>query len=305
MCRARYYCQNLMKLEFCRQIFKKYSNIKFHKNPSSGYRVISCGRTHKHDEDDGPFSRFCESIQNDKYRKIKKKWRYVLDILHRGALYLFAFRIKKSAYEIWLGKFRYIGCLENTHTCMRTHVKLNCTCFHKNYFKWVTVNEVSYGHVLGDKSTIYIRVNLYWGYLIVLWLLYLVCILYCGCLNLLRNVWASVYEGVLTIVCFGNMCTCIYSVLYCLYCVFVLFRWCIFILTCFLYTSVSITAIELKPNFSNNNNNNNNNNNKTLVWTCAKISRNKSRRQGNHIVESTSTNWQNYPQQQTRHYNPL
>jgi flagellar biosynthesis chaperone FliJ len=29
---------------------------------------------------------------------------------------------------------------------------------------------------------------------------------------------------------------------------------------------------------------------KTLVWTCVKISRNKSRRQGNHIVESTSTN---------------
>jgi len=43
---------------------------------------------------------------------------------------------------------------------------------------------------------------------------------------------------------------------------------------------------------------------KTLVWTCAKISRNKSMGQGNHIVESTSTNWQNYPQQLTRHYNP-
>ena len=43
---------------------------------------------------------------------------------------------------------------------------------------------------------------------------------------------------------------------------------------------------------------------KTLVWTCAKISRNKSRRQGNHIVESTSTHWQNYPQQQTGHYIP-
>ena len=27
---------------------------------------------------------------------------------------------------------------------------------------------------------------------------------------------------------------------------------------------------------------------KTLVWTCAKISRNKSSRQGNHIVESTA-----------------
>ena len=43
---------------------------------------------------------------------------------------------------------------------------------------------------------------------------------------------------------------------------------------------------------------------KTLLRTCAKISRNNSRRQGNHIVEPTNTNWQNYPQQQTRHYNP-
>ena len=35
--------------------------------------------------------------------------------------------------------------------------------------------------------------------------------------------------GVLAIVCvFGNMCSCIYSVLYCLYCVFVLFRLCVF-----------------------------------------------------------------------------
>jgi len=34
-----------MKLEFSRQIFKKSSNIKFHKNPSSGGRVVPCGRT--------------------------------------------------------------------------------------------------------------------------------------------------------------------------------------------------------------------------------------------------------------------
>jgi hypothetical protein len=29
-------CQILMKLEFFRQIFEKYSNIKFHEDPSSG-----------------------------------------------------------------------------------------------------------------------------------------------------------------------------------------------------------------------------------------------------------------------------
>jgi hypothetical protein len=31
-----------MKVEFCRQIFEKYWNITFYKNPSSGTRVVSC-----------------------------------------------------------------------------------------------------------------------------------------------------------------------------------------------------------------------------------------------------------------------
>jgi len=34
-----------MKLEISRQIFEKYSNIKFHENPSSGSRVVPCGQT--------------------------------------------------------------------------------------------------------------------------------------------------------------------------------------------------------------------------------------------------------------------
>jgi len=34
----------LMKLEFCRHVFEKYSNMKFHENPPSGIRVIPCGR---------------------------------------------------------------------------------------------------------------------------------------------------------------------------------------------------------------------------------------------------------------------
>jgi len=33
-----------MKHEFSRQIFEKYSNIKFHDNPSRE-RVVSCGQT--------------------------------------------------------------------------------------------------------------------------------------------------------------------------------------------------------------------------------------------------------------------
>ena len=39
------FSSNLVKLEFFRQIFEKYSNIKFHENPSSGSRVVPCGQT--------------------------------------------------------------------------------------------------------------------------------------------------------------------------------------------------------------------------------------------------------------------
>jgi hypothetical protein len=34
-----------MKLEFSDQIFEKYSNTKFHENPSKGSRVVPCERT--------------------------------------------------------------------------------------------------------------------------------------------------------------------------------------------------------------------------------------------------------------------
>jgi len=34
----------LMKLQFPRQIFEKYSNMKFNENPYSGSRVVPCGR---------------------------------------------------------------------------------------------------------------------------------------------------------------------------------------------------------------------------------------------------------------------
>ena len=43
---TRYSAQILMKLEFSRQSFEKYSNINFHKNPSGGgERFVPCGRT--------------------------------------------------------------------------------------------------------------------------------------------------------------------------------------------------------------------------------------------------------------------
>jgi len=87
-----------------------------------------------------------------------------------------------------------------------------------------------YSEVLEDKSTMHIRVPLYWVYVIVLWLFRLVCILYCGCVNLFRNVWVSMCGWVFVRVFwqlygyFGNMCTRIYRVLYFFCCVFLLFH---------------------------------------------------------------------------------
>jgi hypothetical protein len=35
----------LTELEFPRQFFEKFSNIKFHENPSTGSRLVPCGQT--------------------------------------------------------------------------------------------------------------------------------------------------------------------------------------------------------------------------------------------------------------------
>jgi hypothetical protein len=40
-----YFCQILMKIEFSQKIFEKYTNSKFHENPSSGSRVVPCIQT--------------------------------------------------------------------------------------------------------------------------------------------------------------------------------------------------------------------------------------------------------------------
>jgi hypothetical protein len=50
--KCRYSGQILMTLEFFRQIFEQYSNIKFHENPFGGSRVVLCGRTDGQTETD-------------------------------------------------------------------------------------------------------------------------------------------------------------------------------------------------------------------------------------------------------------
>jgi len=49
-----------MNLEFSQQIFEEYLNIKFNENPSSGSRVVPCGRTDRRDEVYSRFSKVCE-----------------------------------------------------------------------------------------------------------------------------------------------------------------------------------------------------------------------------------------------------
>jgi len=57
---TRYSCPILKKYEFSRWIFEKYSNIKFHENPSSRSRVFSCGQTDRHDEANNRSKQVCE-----------------------------------------------------------------------------------------------------------------------------------------------------------------------------------------------------------------------------------------------------
>ena len=62
----------LMELEITRQIFGKSSNIKFHENPSSGRRVVACGRTDghrdrqadRHDEANSRFHNFAKATKS-------------------------------------------------------------------------------------------------------------------------------------------------------------------------------------------------------------------------------------------------
>ena len=95
----------------------------------------------------------------------------------------------------------------------------------------------------------YIRVKLYWGYLIVLWLFRLVCILYCGCIKLFYYVWVSVCGGVMVICELVFTVFCIVCTVFCI--VSFMYIYSYFFFVC---ASVRATATEWKFNFNNNNN---------------------------------------------------
>jgi hypothetical protein len=61
---TRYSCKILMKLEFTQKILEKYAFIRFHKNSSSGSRVVLCGRTDRHKETKIAFRNFANAPNN-------------------------------------------------------------------------------------------------------------------------------------------------------------------------------------------------------------------------------------------------
>jgi hypothetical protein len=62
---APYFRQTLLKIEFSPQILEKYSSIKHYENPSSGSRVVPCGRTDMTTITDA-FRNFANASKNDK-----------------------------------------------------------------------------------------------------------------------------------------------------------------------------------------------------------------------------------------------
>ena len=65
----RYSSQIVTNLQLSRQIFEKYSNVKFHENPSNGSRIFPCGRTDRHNEAKNSFFFNFTNVPN----KTKKK----------------------------------------------------------------------------------------------------------------------------------------------------------------------------------------------------------------------------------------
>jgi len=65
---ACYFLQILIKPEFSRQIFGKYSNTKFQENPLIGSRVVPCGQTDRQTwrSQQSLFAKFANTPQNRK-----------------------------------------------------------------------------------------------------------------------------------------------------------------------------------------------------------------------------------------------
>jgi hypothetical protein len=80
-----------MKIEVSRQIFEKYSNVKFHENPSSGSRVVprgeKSGRTDKNDKANVPFIAILRTRL--KYSKSKRSMTHCTEFFYSVYIYIY------------------------------------------------------------------------------------------------------------------------------------------------------------------------------------------------------------------------
>jgi hypothetical protein len=120
-----------------------------------------------------------------------------------------AFNGSVTAEKMWSEILKLISHLENLDTDVRnTSQRWNvtsvvreaegwiCISVRKGIISYIQLSDLFRRSQICIRVSIYIRVTLYWGYLIVLWLFCLVCILYCGCFNLFCKMWC-IYVWVL------------------------------------------------------------------------------------------------------------
>ena len=109
----------------------------------------------------------------------------------------------------WFLLFRSHRCCYLLRTCdickKRFHFLVMSGAINVESWKFIIFKrEVSFlsfwSFLIQKYHVLYIRLTLYWGYLIVLWLFHLVCIFCCDCFNVFCNMWVCVCGGVLTVV---------------------------------------------------------------------------------------------------------
>jgi len=63
-----------MKLEFSRQIYAKYAEIKFNENPSCGSRVVACGQRDRQTRLIAGFRNFAKAPKNGPQSQDLLRW---------------------------------------------------------------------------------------------------------------------------------------------------------------------------------------------------------------------------------------
>jgi hypothetical protein len=158
-------------------------------------------------------------------------------------------------WNFWFLLFRSHRCCYLLRTCEiykeRFHFLIMSGAINIESWKCIIFKrDVVFLSSLGRKYRVH-QGDLCWGYLIVLWLFRLVCILYCGCLT------SFVTCGCL-VSCVGVVVIRVHVfTVFCIVCT--VFLYCSVYVYLFLFiTSVRTAATEWKLNCNNNNNNNNN-----------------------------------------------